>query len=252
MMEISKYSKVVVLLSFLALAAVAGPVQWDGRLVEWASMREAIGRGDSKARGVFAQLTTRPHFYGIGAVAGLKGEATVLDGRVVATEVSCCGSMIPVSRDASRELEGTFLLGTYVEQWTTRLLDSELEQLAFEEKLRSLAEEQSWKSASAFPFLLEGELLKAKIHVVNGACPMHARMNEMEVPEEKRAFEKTYDRLPCKVLGFFSDNSVGVRTHPGTSIHAHAIFIDPESGQEFTGHLERFAVVPGATLSLPR
>jgi len=215
-------------------------------------MREAIGKGNYQARGDFAKLTSKPHFYGLAAVAGLKGEATIVDSKLVATEVSCCGSMVPIEEEASEQLQGTYLLGTYVDAWSQEPIRKALESSAFESQIRKRKADESWASAPAFPFLLEGELSNAKVHVINGACPMHARLQELKIPEDKKPYEKNYARLQCKVLGFFADNSVGLRTHPGTSIHAHVIFKDPDTGQEVTAHLERFTVEAQTTLSLPR
>ncbi len=245
-----KTSSLIFLCGLLAVAAVAVPTKWDGSLIEWATMREAIGQQNFQARGRFAELASKPHFYGIGAVAELKGEATVIDSRITATEVSCCGHMMAVDKEGVEKLEGTYLLGAYVEQWMEESVKSETDQLGFEDKLRKAS--SKWESAPAFPFLLQGELLDVKVHVVNGACPMHARIHEIELPQESKPFEKSYPRLQGRVLGFFADNAVGVRTHPNTSIHAHIVFVDPESGEEVTGHLERFSVAAGAQLSLPR
>lgn len=235
-----------------ALTAAAEPAAWDGALVERGTLREAVGQGQHQPRADLTELNSKSHFYAVGAVAELKGEATVWDGRLVATQVTCCGNLLPVDEETAETLQATMLLGAYVEAWNQQSLDRPLQQLELESHLRELAGAQPWGKSPAFPFLLEGELHEAKVHVINGACPVHARMQEITLPDDKKAYEATYPALQAKVIGFFADRSVGVRTHPGTSLHTHIVFIDPKSGMEVTGHLERFSVAQGARLSIPR
>ena len=236
----------------LTLATFGLLSSWDGLLVEWATMREAIGQGQHQARGTFAALNSKPHLFAVGAVVGLKGEATVFDGHLTATEVTCCGNLLPVEAEASKKLEGTYVLGAYIENWETSSIESPLDSQSLEDHLRATALGQPWKNAPAFPFLLEGELTNVKLHVINGVCPLHARLNQIEIAADKKPYEANYERLQGRVVGFFADKSVGVRTHPDTSLHAHVIFKDPASGKEVTGHLERFSLGPDVRLRLPR
>jgi hypothetical protein len=251
-----RYSRTLLkacLISLLAiLPATADPAPWDGTLVERGTLREAVGEGQHQARADLAELNARAHFYSVGAVSELKGEVTVLDGHLVATQVTCCGNLLPADEESAEKIQATMLLGAYVEAWNQQSLGRQMEAPELEKHLRELAGAQPWSKSPAFPFLIDGELRDAKVHVLNGACPVHARMQEITLPDDKKAFEATYPTLQARVIGFFADRSVGVRTHPGTSLHAHIVFIDPKSGMEVTGHLERFSVAQGAKLSIPR
>ena len=100
--------------------------------------------------------------------------------------------------------------------------------------------------------MIEGECTEVRLHVINGACPMRARMKKEEIPEGQKPFEFETETVEATVVGVFALDSVGKLTHPDTSQHAHLNYLDPASKQLVTGHLEKYGVKAGATLKLPK
>jgi hypothetical protein len=102
-----------------------------------------------------------------------------------------------------------------------------------------------------FFFTLEGEFTDVRLHVINGACPVHARMKKIDLPAQSQPFESEQQKMRGRVVGVFAENAVGSLTHPATSTHAHILFEDPNSGKTVTAHLEQVGIGKGATLRLP-
>jgi hypothetical protein len=214
-------------------------------------MREVVGEGHHQARVVFDELTTEPHFYGIAALEGLKGEATVMDGRLTATGVSCCGNLIALDDEPAGTLKAALLFGAYVPNWSEHKVAKAMAGVELEKHLLESAGQSGLDISKPFPFLIEGELSNVKLHVINGACPMHARLQGTVLPPDSKPFEAEYPSIQGRVVGVFAKDSVGNMTHPATSLHTHLVFADPDSGQEVTAHIERFGLSAGAILKLP-
>ena len=53
------------------------------------------------------------------------------------------------------------------------------------------------------------------------------------------------------MVGVYAADAVGKLTHTATSTHAHLVYVDHVTGEQFTGHLERVGVGPDATLRVP-
>ena len=102
-----------------------------------------------------------------------------------------------------------------------------------------------------FVFTIEGDFKNLRLHVINGACPLHARMHKVELPEESRPFEGDMDAVSGRIVGVFAEDAVGRLTHPATSTHTHVLFDDPATGKTVTGHVEKMDVAEGATLRFP-
>ena len=52
--------------------------RWDGTIQQWGAMRDVLALGKTQARVKLADVVKEPHAYGVGAVAGLMGEVTIL------------------------------------------------------------------------------------------------------------------------------------------------------------------------------
>ena len=113
--------------------------------------------------------------------------------------------------------------------------------------IRQCAATNGIDTTRPFPFTLDGRVSDLEIHVINGECPMRpgGRLTSDQAP-----WRWTADHAPnAQVVGFFASDSVGNMTHPGTSIHAHAIV--RAKGRDVTGHIERIAMARGSVLKLP-
>ena len=253
MKSISQSRLIVVALSLCASAVTAEdkePKNGPPEVLTFGEMHMAIGQQQHQGRVVLRELVERDHFYGVGALAGLNGEVTILDSQVVISSVAT-GKPKPVSVDVDRP-QATLLAGAYVSEWSEHKVPKSVLPSEFDEWIRQMAERAGLDTNRTFVFRIDGEFKDVRLHIINGACPVHARIHKTELPPERHPYEAEPERIQGAVVGIYATNSVGKLTHPATSTHAHLIFRDAERGVELTGHLEKMGIVKDAVLKLPK
>ncbi len=218
-------------------------------LVQCGGMHETIGQKQHQGRVNLADLTRRPHFYGVGALEGLRGEVTIMNSVPVVTGVAPDGRSQSLSAENA---QATLLVGQSIEEWTSVALDEAVAPESFDEMIATTAARLGFDGANPFMFVVEGEFTDVRLHVINGACPIHARMKKVTLPPSERPFEMDSERLAGTLVGVYAVDSVGKLTHPATRTHGHIIYEDRATGQRLTGHLERVGLAPGAVLKLPK
>jgi len=231
------------------LAQGADPRSADApALFQVGTMHQAIGRGHSKARVAIADVIAEPHVYALGALAGLAGEITILNSEPILTGVSATGRPVPHVQAAP---QATLLVGQTVAAWDAVDLHASVEPDDFDATIAAALRAARLDPERPVLFLIEGEFTDVRLHVLNGACPVHARMKGIELPAERRPFELESATIRGTLLGIHAADAVGELTHPATSTHVHLVYVERESGALVTAHLERVGVAQGAVLKLP-
>lgn len=246
----SKWNRVAIACAVCGVAVLSGFAKdsVDGALVQFGTMHEAIGQQQHHGRVALSTLVNQPHFFGVAALERLEGEITVFDSDVTVTGVTAQGTLAPVP---GADLEATLLVGAYVSAWTEHTLEGDTPAANFDKLIRDAAERSNVDVSQPFIFTLEGEFSDVRMHVINGACPMHARLKNIELPEEQTPFEGEFKSVRGRVVGVYASDAVGKLTHPATSTHVHLIFKDDASGQTATGHVEEIGLTRGVVLKLP-
>jgi alpha-acetolactate decarboxylase len=235
----------------ISTMAFAEPGTWDGKIVQYGKMHEAIGKQQHQGRVRLSALVERPHFFGVAALERLVGEATIHDGKVTVTKVDARGRLSP-SDGISRDTQATLLVGAYVPSWSEHRVLKDVGPDELDQYLADVASRSGIDISTPFVFTVEGEFDDMRLHVINGACPLHARLNKIEIPQENRPFEAEFHRIRGTVVGVFAQDAVGNITHPGTAAHMHLQFTDSATGKRVTGHIEQVGLLKGAVLRLPR
>jgi alpha-acetolactate decarboxylase len=244
---------VVLLLGMVAARSVAAAEgdSWDGRIVQYGKMHEAIGQQQHQGRVHFQKVVEQPHFYGVAALAQLKGEATILDGNLTITRVDAKGQLAP-SEAARPDESATLLVGAYVPSWSARPVPRDVIPDEFDAYLADEAAQAGLNATKPFVFTVEGEFRNIRFHVINGACPLHARLKKIDLAPERRPFEGELEKVRGTLVGVFAKDAVGDITHPATSTHMHLLFKDARTGQVVTGHVEQVGLMKGAVVRLPK
>jgi alpha-acetolactate decarboxylase len=224
---------------------------WDGKLVQYGKTHEAIGMQQHQGRVQLEKLLERPHFYGVGALEKLEGEATIYDGKVTVTSVDAKGRLEP-REVPSPQQQATLLVGAYVPSWTEYNLAASVGSDEFDQVIAGLAQRAAIKISEPFVFVVEGDFSKLRLHVINGACPIHARLKKIELPKERQPVEVELEQVRGTLVGVFAKDAVGNITHPATSTHMHLVFKDAASGKTITGHVEQIGMLEGAVVRLPQ
>lgn len=214
----------------------------------YGGMHETIGQQQHQGRVELAEVISTPHFYGVGALEGLKGEITIVDSDAVVTGVSHDNR--PQPRTPAR-LQATLLVGQSIHAWANITIPDKTPRDKFEDLVESHATRIGIDVTKPFLFVVEGEFIDLRLHIINGACPMHARMKQIDIDEEQQPFEQDAETLAGTLVGVYAPDAVGKLTHPATRVHTHLVYNDPDTGARVTGHLEQVGLASGAVLKLP-
>ena len=106
------------------------------------------------------------------------------------------------------------LAGAYVPSWQ----EVGVTHSVIPEDVEGFIEEAAAKAGldtdKPFPFLLEGELTDVHLHVMHGACPMHARLNKIELPKELSPVEEEHVQMRGIVVGIFAQDAMATSQIP--------------------------------------
>jgi alpha-acetolactate decarboxylase len=214
-------------------------------------VREAIGQGQSGGRIRLGDVAEREHFFGVGAVAALGGEVTVEDSQIRATRVGADGRPEPIPGD-QRAIAATFLFGASVTDWLRFPLDDAVPADDCNATIGNYVNRAGIDAAEPTVFRVVGTFRDVRVHVINGACPLHARRAGLTLDERQRPFEATYESISGTIVGVYAKGKAGVLTHPGTSTHMHLIYVEPRTGVTVTAHVEQVSFAPGCVLMLAK
>ncbi|MCA9286238.1 MAG: hypothetical protein KDA22_13520 [Phycisphaerales bacterium] len=231
--------------TMLGALAMAGCTAKQPAVEQFGAMRDVMRDGHTQARIRLADAVVRPHALGVGALEGLAGEVTIVDGDVWVARVTDGG--VRVTGPLPRGDESASLLTlAHVPRWRTVAIQSPAAGEELAELIVRAAQDIGIDTARPFPFMIEGAPADLAIHVINGYCPMATD------PSAVGAVPWTWSAtapVDVVIVGFHAEGAAGVMTHHGTTIHAHAVLsID---GRTVAGHVDRLAVAPGMFLHLP-
>ena len=218
------------------------------KLIQFGAMREVIGMQKHQGRVKLDEVTSEPNLFAVGAMEGLQGEVTIVNGVVTATQVNHDGKLDALT--VTTESQATLLVGNRVTNWVTHEVEKPVAPDEYDAYLTELASNQGVDVSQPFVFTATGNFVDVRLHVIHGACPVHAERNGVELPPETRPFKGQFEKLPGTLVGVFARNAAGVLTHPGVSTHTHVVFAAPD-GQQRTGHVESIGLAAGTILRLP-
>jgi alpha-acetolactate decarboxylase len=231
---------------------IAGPTATQfgmARLVQYGEMHQVIGMRQHQGRVRLADLMAKPNFYAVGALAGLRGEISIIDGQATVTVVSDQLKACPAAGKPS-EQQATMLIGAYVDSWTESAITHDLSDTELDSWIESEIERLGGDAKQPKLFMIVGDFERVDLHVLNGACPVHARIRKLEIPVAERPFEANMKSISGQVVGVFANDAVGNITHPATRTHKHVVYRDPQTGEKLTAHVESLSVKQGSRLKL--
>ncbi len=230
------------------LVATLGCATRPIEVKQFGNMHEVLSAGASQAHAkiTLSEAMERPHAYAVGALAGLSGEVTIIDGQAWLSRPS--GQGLDTDGPTSKtEGEAAFLTVAYVDRWQEASMHGALAGADLERFIADQGRGFGIDVDRPFPFVIEGELSDLQAHVINGICPMKPGVR---LTADLQPWRYQLERpVRATIVGFYAPDSVGKLTHPGTAVHAHAVF--ELDGRAVTAHVERLAVAPGAVLRLP-
>lgn len=190
---------------------------------------------------------------GLGAVSGLDGEITVLQGKPYVTKVRGSG----FSMDHGSSHFATFAVWARVGAWSEQPVPDEVKgYVDLQTFVRSRAQAAGIDVDKPFPFQLAGAPAEVKWHINVDLTEGHPVTRELFA---KSKANYVLRNEPMDIVGFYSEN------HPGVFISAYAPAI-PAGGSarnamhihmvskdgKSAGHIDNLTLAPGMVLRLPR
>lgn len=241
-----------VICAALALAGCGGPGGSDGDRAgplgpgvhRWGALHAVMMENDTAAVVGLDALTPDSTLIAVGAVAGLRGEITVIDGRVwlaVPGEGDVAATTIADSSNA----RATLLVAARVPEWREVPIEQPIPFDSLDARIAALAAGAGVDLTQPFPFVIEGPLSALEWHVVDGrrlgpGATGHAAHRDASV-------RRRLEYASAGLAGFYSTAHEGVWTHRGAFTHVHAAI----PAAQASGHVDHVAVEAGATLRVP-
>ena len=211
-----------------------------------------------KAYGVFSRMIMQRNYLAVvalkdavdgsatdavGAVSGLRGEISMIEGRLIVSYGVDCGAACPVAAAET----ATLLATASAPHWRPVAIDKDLDAKALEAFIRAQAKANGLDDGKPFPFRINGAITDFIMHVNAAPNPRfkgHGSFDEMAITGLAKG-----PRLAGFVVGFYAPPALqGVITHGGDYFHSH--YVDEQRAT--TAHLDTFGVAAGSTLMLPR
>ena len=211
-----------------------------------------------KAYGVFSRMITQRNYLpvvglkdaadgratdAVGAVSGLRGEISMIEGRLIVSYGVDCGAACPAAASET----ATLLATASAQHWQAVAIDKDLGAKATETFIREQAKASGMDENKPFPFRIKGAITDFVMHVNAAPNPRfkgHGSFDEMAVTGLAKG-----PRLAGSVVGFYAPPPLqGIITHGGDFFHAH--YVDEQ--RTTTAHLDTYGVAAGSTLLLPK
>lgn len=236
-------------MAIACLALIAGCSNQGATAIEvqqHGAMRAVMRDGQTEARVELVEISS-PGVIAVGALAGLEGEVTILDGEVWVARAD--GDDVRMSGPSpSSGDQATLLTFASVRRWNR--VELAMEEAAtgtvLERLIEQAARDHGVDTARPFPFVIDGVVERLEIHVVNGFCPHGS--DPATIGGEPWRWS-TNEPLIARIVGFYAAGAAGVLTHHGTAIHVHALV--EGDGRVLTGHIDAVTLRPGASLQIP-
>lgn len=210
-------------------------------------MREVMREGKTQSRVRLSDAIAKPHAFAVGALEGLAGEVTIIDGEVWVSRVASDGTLSITGPEAVDGDAATLMSISYVAKWNATRIESACAGNELELLIEEFARSVGIDTTKPFPFKIEGELKSLNLHVINGYCPI---ASDPATQARKPWRNPDFENANVTIVGFYAPNAVAVMTHHGTAIHAHAL--GDADGTQIMGHIDNVTVEPEMMLFVPK
>lgn len=227
---------VVLAIAAACTAAYTAPLV-DGAppvgLRAFGSMREVMRMGNDAGRTGLMQFSSTETI-GVGALAGLNGEITIVDGEVLVATVR---DGVATTRHANDTDQATLLVAEDVRTWHAYPIGSCASYDALEERVAKLVRERDMDPLTPIPIRIRGNVTRLQVHVIAGACPI-------ATPNGPSPWRYDGPADNVKLVGFYVEGAAGKWTHHTHQSHLHAV------SDQAMGHLDG-VVIADAIVMLP-
>ena len=249
-MRLTRYARVrrVALVAALTLVpAIVGcnATGANGRIRHWGTLREVLRDGQTQERVRLVPPVITANTYGVGAVTGLRGEITIIDGVTWVSQADSSGGLVCRS-DVASENSATFLATAEVTDWRVFVLEEKVSHDRLEDTIAAVGRSAGLDAKAGFPFVVEGTFSSIELHVIDGRCPLAPGGAETTSARDPIRIERY--TANGTLVGFYIEGRTGVLTHHGARTHVHLLIPgDPA----IAGHVDAVGIQRGGRVRVP-
>ncbi len=182
----------------------------------------------------------KTHLYGLGPVAGLKGELVIIDGKIYSTykegsklvsqqnKTSLAAMLVYSKVEKWKEFSGPFAVKNYAE---------------LEDLVKQTAQKNGYDIEKPFAFKVKSSPSKTSYHVIDWKPGTEHTMDN----HKQFAYAGALPNEPVILLGFYSTHHKSIFTHHTTNMHVH--ILNEKSGT--VGHLDDIKIDDLILIYLP-
>lgn len=191
-----------------------------------------------------AALLPDSGLYAVGALSALRGEVTVIAGQAMLSYPDGSGgvrSELPALPVAGAAL----LVAARVNAWRPVRLDEAVPYEQLDRIIGNLSARAGLPADRPFPFLIEGEVMDLRWHVIDGSKLADAGGSHQD--HLRAAVTGSAAKTQALLIGFHSTGHHGVFTHMGSDTHIHCVIDEPF----VTGHVDHVVLPAGTVVGFP-
>ena len=249
------------LIATMTLAA-SGAIAQVQDFKHYGNFKHMMHSGETKGQVLLSELPVAAGVWGVGALAGLKGEIIQIDGKLlVSLGTDPKGSVQPPKANDSAVLWAS----AKVTDWDSVKVPTDMTQAQFETFVTQQATSRKLDLTQPFIFRVTGNYAHLIWHVVTGErAPGDAPQKNGHGASAASGGHTGHGghansqsgmklfRSPLaagQLVGVYSgDKLEGVITHPGEKFHLHYI----DNDLKVSGHVDQYTVKAGSVLLLPK
>lgn len=227
----------------LLLATILIGITTTARLPEVkvaGALKNIMMDGDLSAH-INLDTLDKSHLYGLGPVAGLKGEIIILDGKTY----SSFKQGKEVTNQQNKVSLAAMLVYSKVESWKEfRIHETIQNYAALEELVKETAQKNGYDVDKPFAFQIKTASVKTTFHVID----WHQGTKHTMDNHKQFAYAGKLVNKPVQLLGFYSTRHKSIFTHHTTNMHVHVL--DKKTGT--VGHLDDIQIKGSVLIYLPQ
>lgn len=239
----------VLAITFFSLAASAETVTFQ----QFGNFKRMMHTGDTTAQVALSELDQSGGRWGVGALAGLKGEIVQVDGKLLVSLGSDPSGKVrsPEANDAA-----VLWASDKVLRWKQVSVPEDMSQAQFEKFVSDQAAANKLDVKRPFVFRVTGNYSHLIWHVLtgeksqtgHGAHGSHGGHGGGHANKQSGMVIFRNPTATGQLVAVYSgENLEGVVSHPGERFHVHYV----DNAQTVSGHVDQYNIQRGATLWLP-
>jgi alpha-acetolactate decarboxylase len=211
----------------------------------YGALRDMFHRNQIGPRVSLGTLLPDSHLYGVGALANLRGEVTIVAGTVYLSypdDPSSLRTEVVTTTDES----ATLFVAARVPRWTTLTVDRTVPFAEIDTVVADLARAAGHDLRARIPFVMEGTFNELHWHVIDGTRLQGGGASHHDHLAAAVKLER--DQATATLVGFYSQQDQGAFTHMGSRTHIHAVV---EGEDVSAGHVDHVVIPAGTPIRFP-